>query len=192
MGRRLVIGRTVERGAREATPSNGPGARSHPLTRRGQVDALQRTLGNRALQRLLGPPPASGSERTSGLPEELKAGIENLSGVSMEGVSVRYNSPEPTRVRAHAFAQGSEIHLAPSQERHLPHEAWHLVQQRQGRVRPTTRLGTVAINDDVALEREADAMGSRARQQGRAALSDPRPTSRRGSTATDLPDSLDP
>ena len=27
-----------------------------------------------------------------------------------------------------AYAQGSDIHLAPGQEQHLPHEAWHVVQ----------------------------------------------------------------
>ncbi|WP_204278956.1 hypothetical protein, partial [Klebsiella aerogenes] len=59
-------------------------------------------------------------------------------------------------------AQGTDIHLAPGQERHLPHEAWHVVQQRSGRVRPTMRLGGTAINDDAGLEAEADRMGTRA------------------------------
>ena len=71
--------------------------------------------------------------------------------------------PAPAAVGALAYAQGSDIHLAPGQERHLPHEAWHVVQQRQDRVRPTASAGGVAINDDAALEQEADAMGARAR-----------------------------
>ncbi|MEL6127089.1 MAG: DUF4157 domain-containing protein, partial [Pseudomonadota bacterium] len=37
-----------------------------------------------------------------------------------------------------AYAQGSNIHLGPGQDQHLPHEAWHVVQQRQGRVPTTT------------------------------------------------------
>ena len=63
-------------------------------------------------------------------------------------------------MNAHAFAQGSDIHLAPGQEKHLPHEAWHVAQQKQGRVEPTTQLkGKIHVNDDERLENEADVMG---------------------------------
>jgi len=65
-------------------------------------------------------------------------------------------------VNAHAYAQGTDIHVASGQERHLPHEAWHVVQQAQGRVKPTLQMKGVAINDDLGLEREADMMGARA------------------------------
>jgi hypothetical protein len=62
-----------------------------------------------------------------------------------------------------AYAQGNQIHVAPGQERHLPHEAWHVVQQRQGRVRPTVQLKAgLAVNDEQGLEREADVMGAMA------------------------------
>jgi hypothetical protein len=63
--------------------------------------------------------------------------------------------------------KGSDIHLARGQDQHLPHAAWHLVQQAQGRVRPTLQLnGGVAVNDDPGLEREADLMGARAQSAG--------------------------
>jgi len=55
----------------------------------------------------------------------------------MDHVQVHRNSSKPAQLNAHAFAQGSDIHLAPGQEQHLPHEAWHVVQQAQGRVKPT-------------------------------------------------------
>jgi hypothetical protein len=97
-----------------------------------------------------------------GLPDQLRSGIESLSGMSMDGVQVHYNSSKPAQLQAHAFAQGRDIHLAPGQEKHLPHEAWHVVQQAQGRVKPTLQLKGVAINDDNALEQEADAMGAKA------------------------------
>lgn len=101
----------------------------------------------------------------TGLPDNLKSGIENLSGMSMEHVKVHYNSDKPAQLQAHAYAQGSEIHVAPGQEQHLPHEAWHVVQQAQGRVKPTVQMkGDVQINDDVGLEREADLMGAKAMQ----------------------------
>jgi hypothetical protein len=101
----------------------------------------------------------------TGLPDNLKAGIENLSGYSMDDVSVHFNSPKPAQLQAHAYAQGTDIHLASGQEKHLPHEAWHVVQQKQGRVKPTLQMkaGT-PVNDDPQLENEADVMGERALQ----------------------------
>ncbi|MFC3176875.1 DUF4157 domain-containing protein [Undibacterium amnicola] len=101
----------------------------------------------------------------TGLPDNLKSGIESLSGMSMDHVKVHYNSSQPAQLNAHAYAQGSEIHVAPGQEQHLPHEAWHVVQQAQGRVQPTMQMKAgVAVNDDVGLEAEADVMGERAMQ----------------------------
>jgi DNA-binding protein H-NS len=101
----------------------------------------------------------------TGLPDNLKLGIENLSGISMDHVKVHNNSSKPAPLQAHAYAQGGEIHVAPGQERHLPHEAWHVVQQAQGRVKPTIQIkGNVQVNDDAGLEAEADLMGARALQ----------------------------
>ncbi len=103
-----------------------------------------------------------------GLPDQLKSGIESLSGLSMDHVRVHYNSAQPAQpaqLDALAYAQGSDIHLAPGQEQQLPHEAWHVVQQAQGRVRPTLQMKDgVQVNDDAGLEREADVMGGRAVQ----------------------------
>ncbi|MDQ6905445.1 MAG: DUF4157 domain-containing protein [Chloroflexota bacterium] len=101
-------------------------------------------------------------KNTTGLPDVLKEGVEALSGVVLDDVRVHYNSAKPAEVQASAYAQGTEIHVGPGQERHLPHEAWHVVQQRQGRVAPTVQVNGVSVNDDASLEREADAMGSSA------------------------------
>ena len=75
---------------------------------------------------------------STGLPNHLKSGIESLSGISMDGVNVHYSSPQPAQLNALAYTKASDIHVAPGQEQHLPHEAWHVVQQAQGRVKPTT------------------------------------------------------
>ncbi len=104
---------------------------------------------------------AEGGNRT-GMPDTLKSGIESLSGMDMSDVRVHANSPQPRQLNALAYAQGNDIHLAPGQEKHLPHEAWHLVQQRQGRVQPTTQVAGVNVNDDAGLEKEADTMGAQA------------------------------
>jgi len=102
------------------------------------------------------------SGNTSGLPDKLKSGIENLSGYLMDDVKVHYNSSKPAQLKAHAYAQGSDIYLASGQDQHLPHEAWHVVQQKQGRVKPTVQLKKTHINDDESLEKEADVMGAKA------------------------------
>lgn len=100
--------------------------------------------------------------RSNGLPEPLKTNMENRSGFDLGDVTVHRNSDKPEQLMAHAYAQGNEIHLAPGQEKHLPHEAWHVVQQKQGRVKATMQMKGVGVNDDVGLEREADAMGTKA------------------------------
>ena len=120
-----------------------------------QIKALPNSL-NKSIQK---------KANSTGLPDNLKSGIENLSGHAMDDVKVHYNSDKPAQLNAHAYAQGSEIHLASGQEKHLPHEAWHVVQQKQGRVKPTMQMkGKVNVNDDAGLEKEADIMGAKALQ----------------------------
>lgn len=79
-------------------------------------------------------------ENQTGLPNQLKSGVEALSGQSLDDVKVHYNSSQPAQLNALAYAQGADIHVAPGQEQHLPHEAWHVAQQKQGRVQATTEM----------------------------------------------------
>ena len=131
----------------------------------------------------------------SPLPSNLKSGVEKLSGQDMSDVNVNYNSKNPEKLGAHAYAQGSNIDVAPGQEKHLPHEAWHVAQQKEGRVSPTKQLKSddqgssanggedswsdakggddnsndakkIQINDDPVLEKEADEMGKKAEEVG--------------------------
>ena len=137
-------------------------------------DAIQRKDEDEDKPRQLRPAPESSSvaeastkPNRTGLPDSLKNGIETLSGLSMDNVQVHYNSPQPAQLNALAYAQGTDIHVAPGQERHLPHEAWHVVQQAQGRVQPTMQMKDgVPINDDRGLEHEADVMGTKALNSG--------------------------
>jgi hypothetical protein len=106
---------------------------------------------------------AKQAANNTGMPNQLKSGIEGLSGVDVSDVKVHYNSSKPAQLNAHAYAQGSNIHIGPGQEKHLPHEAWHTVQQKQGRVQATTQMKeNVQVNDDPSLENEADVMGAKA------------------------------
>ncbi|MCO4805372.1 MAG: DUF4157 domain-containing protein [Flavobacteriales bacterium] len=106
-------------------------------------------------------------ENNTGLPDNLKSGMENLTGQSLDDVQVHRNSDQPAQLNAHAYAQGTDIHLGPGQEKHLPHELAHVVQQKEGRVQPTKQLkDKVAINDNAALEKEADDLGAQATKGG--------------------------
>jgi hypothetical protein len=96
-------------------------------------------------------------ENKTGLPKDLKAGVEALSGFSMDDVKVHYNSEKPAQLQALAYTQGSDIHVAPGQDEYLSHEVWHVVQQKQGRVQPTLKmLNDINVNDDEKLESEAN------------------------------------
>ena len=95
-----------------------------------------------------------------GMPGKLTLGIEKLSSVSMDGVKVHYNSLLPVQQGAMAFTQGNDIHLAPGGEKHLPHEAWHVVQQAQGRIGPVVQA--VGVTDERFLEQEAQRLAVRA------------------------------
>ncbi len=106
--------------------------------------------------------PLQAKAAEGGLPPTLQAGIAQLSDEDLSDVQVHAGSARPAALGALAYAQGNDIHLGPGQDQHLPHEAWHLVQQRQGRVRPTTQAAGMPVNDDPALEHEADVMGARA------------------------------
>jgi hypothetical protein len=125
--------------------------RSSAIVQQKQIDAIHSQT------------PVQKKKNNTGLPDNLKSRMEHLSGHSMDDVKVHYNSPKPAQLNAHAYAQGKNIHIASGQEKHLPHEAWHVVQQKQGRVQPTTSVNGMAVNDNRGLEKEADVMGAKAR-----------------------------
>lgn len=120
-----------------------------------------KTLGNTLLMQRRA---SEQSINQTGLPDNLKTGMESLSGFNLDNVRVHRNSAKPAVVNAHAYAQGFDIHLAPGQESHLPHELGHVVQQLQGRVPVTTSVNGKPVNNNPALEHEADIMGARALQ----------------------------
>lgn len=98
-----------------------------------------------------------------GMPNNLREGLEKLSGIDLSDLKVHQNSDKPKQVGALAYTQGSDIHIAPGQEKHLPHEGWHAVQQKQGRVKPTLQMKSgERVNADERLEKEADVMGNKA------------------------------
>ena len=148
--------------SRRSTPPAAPHAKRSAHAAAGPLQQALNGAGSVQTQLRLDRTLNRGTENRTGMPDHIKSGIENLSGMSLDDVRVHYNSTTPAQLHAHAYTRENDIHLAAGQSRHLAHEAWHVVQQRQGRVDPTLRMRGVDINDDPGLEREADVMGQRA------------------------------
>lgn len=155
------------RQASTAGPSqtiSSPTAAAGPLAQRAaDLNARPQVRALATLSDTLSAPLQRQPNRT-GLPDGLKQGMESLSGLSLDGVRVHYNSAQPATLQAHAYTRGQDIHVAPGQEQHLPHELGHVVQQMQGRVPVTGQVGGMALNDDTSLEAEADRLGATATQ----------------------------
>ena len=92
----------------------------------------------------------------TGIPNNMKARFENFSGVSFDDVRVHYNSDRPAQLQALAYTQGNQVYIGPGQEKHLGHELGHVVQQKQGVVKPDFYIGNVPVNTDSVLEKNAD------------------------------------
>lgn len=112
--------------------------------------------------------PVQRKANTTGLSDGLKTKMEGTFGTSLDHIQLKTNSSFPGKVGAIATAQGPRIDIAPGHynpntstgQKLIGHEAWHTVQQAQGRVKPTVQMKTGhAVNDDKGLEAEADAMG---------------------------------
>ena len=58
-------------------------------------------------------------ENKTGIPDNIKNGVESLSGHSLDEVRVHYNSSKPAQLKAHAYAEGNQIHIASGQEKFL-------------------------------------------------------------------------
>ncbi|GED57382.1 DUF4157 domain-containing protein [Brevibacillus formosus] len=135
--------------------------------------SLQKTLGNQAVQRMLSRTPLQKSENLysgSGrsLPDSVQAKMEKAFHTDFSDVQIHPESSVASQIGAVAFAQGNDIHFAPgtyqpetqSGQQLLGHELTHVVQQRQGRVKANVPDASLPINDDPALEAEADRYGS--------------------------------
>lgn len=95
------------------------------------------------------------SQGNSNIPKALKEKIEQESGVSLDDVIIHYNSLEPFKFNANAITIKNEIFLAPGQEHCLEEELRHVVQQKQGLVKPTGTENGVPVNTSSSLETAA-------------------------------------
>ncbi len=102
----------------------------------------------------------------TGIPAQMKKKFERSSGFSFDDVRVHYNSEKPAQLHAHAYTQGNEVYVAPGQEKHLPHELGHVVQQKSNAVTPTGEISGMPLNDDEAMESGADRLAEEAESFG--------------------------
>jgi hypothetical protein len=106
----------------------------------------------------------------TGMPDEVKGKMEGAFDADFSDVRVHPNSDLATDIGALAYTQGSDVHFAPGQynpgdavgQRIIGHELAHVIQQRDGRVQPTTQALGMPVNDDPGLEGEADIKGAAA------------------------------
>lgn len=108
-------------------------------------------------------------ENQTGMPDAVKQRMEDSFGMDFSSVRIHPDSPSAPEVGALAYTQGTDIHFAPGQfkpdtsagRQLLGHELTHVVQQSKGLVQPTGEIGGMPLNDNQALEREADVQGSK-------------------------------
>jgi hypothetical protein len=125
-----------------------------------EQDALQpkTSAGNTTLQR---------TGNNSAIPEDLQGKMDKTFQADFSDVKIHPNSTRAPEVGALAYTQGSDIHFAPGQfkpdtsggKELLGHELTHVLQQREGKVKPTTQVNGVPVNDNSSFENEADAFG---------------------------------
>ena len=155
---------------RRAAQAGAPGTGSAIA---GWMTTFQPDLAAAPIQRKAGgetgeaPAPASGGGVP--MPADLRAKMERAFGADFSAVRI-HQGPQARALGALAYTQGTDIHFAPGQydptstagQELLGHELTHVVQQTQGRVAASRQMKGIGLNDDAALEREADQLGARA------------------------------
>ena len=140
-----------------------------------KVNPLQKMDGPEEEDLQLKADPIQKNENGTGMPDAVKSQMESTFNTDFSNVKIHENSSKAPDVGALAYAQGTDLHFAPGQfkpettsgQELLGHELTHVVQQSEGRVKPTTEVMGMPVNDDPSLEAEADKMGKKAAQTKR-------------------------
>jgi len=141
-----------------AQPKNPPGETAAAAER---VDG---PLADRAL-------PSVGASGGAALPHALRHRMEQAFDTDFSDVRIHVGGAAGA-IGARAYTRGNDIHLSPRHyqagsregDELVGHELTHVVQQRQGRVAATAQAkgAGATVNQDHALEAEADQLGARA------------------------------
>lgn len=128
-----------------------------------ELAQLFSTIGNQSSIQLLGLE-SSPTQRTQDSEQNIIKKMENHFNSDFSNIKIHENSTTASNINALAYTQGNDIHFAPGEfnpsttkgKHLLSHELTHVVQQRNGRVKPTREINGMPINDNLSLEREAD------------------------------------
>lgn len=189
-GKRSLTQQVIEHNARMVRPAHRTVGEAHAAPTGAPIVQAKGPDDGRALDI---PVPMQDIAATDGgrpLPDDVRAMMEAMFDADFSEVRIHIG-PQAQRIGALAFTRGHHIffdegHYQPYTaygRRLLAHELAHVRQQRRGLVRASAVRGDVLINDDVALEREADDMGARVAEATNRRAS---PTARRGPPAREL------
>lgn len=103
------------------------------------------------------------------IPKDVQAKMEKAFNTDFSQVKIQQGN-QASSIGALAYTQGNNIYFAQGQyqpntqagQKLLGHELTHVVQQRQGRVKPTVQAKGLLLNNDAKLEKEADELGEKA------------------------------
>ncbi len=138
----------------------------HPTSLQSPQTMHLRAIGNMTAQRM----PADGMDQASPTTDVRAMGNEAIQErdiYDFSDVRVHKESVSAVKLGALAYTQGDDIHFAPGQYKPhtnegkmiINHELGHVIQQRQGFVRPTRTIHGTPVNDNHILESEAARLG---------------------------------
>jgi len=141
-----------------------------PKATPGNASALSQPLRPFAVDPQSSPAAVQKKKNNAGMTQEVRAKMEDVFKTDLSNVKIHTDSPKAQELGAMAFTQGEDIHFAPGHfkpnashgRKILGHELAHIVQQRSGRVKPTTSEAGLPVNDSNSLEQEADNLSFRA------------------------------
>lgn len=144
----------------------------NPIQKQG-MEEEEMQMKSSQLKKASSSPIQRSSGGGSALPENVQSQMEDTFQTDFSDVNIHQNSSSAPEVGALAYTQGNDIHFAQGQydpssskgQELIGHELAHVVQQRAGKVQPTTEIGGMPVNDDRSLENEADQMGRKAVQK---------------------------
>jgi Domain of unknown function (DUF4157) len=144
-----------------------------PVQGKAEEEELMQGKAEEEELQMKGGPVKGGSGTQTGMPDDVRGKMENSFGTDFSNVNIHQNSDKASNMGALAYTQGNDIAFSAGQyqpetsagQRLLGHELAHVVQQRQGRVKPDAEQKKgMNINSDTSLEIEADVMGEKAAQ----------------------------
>lgn len=92
----------------------------------------------------------------SRIPKRLVEKAKEIKGFSFQDINIHYNSSEPSKINANAYAIKNDIYLRQGKEYLLEHELGHIVQQRKENFQPNAMINQTCVHHNQKVEQEAD------------------------------------